>query len=146
MGPWSVIIDTLTSAGSVGTLPDRGGSTGLLAGRAFGYWQSAPSSGDAVNFGSCPAAACGAAVESADSDVLEVDESPALTLPGSSSRRTTNTTPTISNTAATAPRIISTRRCFRAASARCCNCCSRLRLAAARRSEFVGTGGNLLAR
>src|SRR5688572_1671113 len=42
----------LTSAGSVGTLPVRGGSTCLLAASAAGYWQSAPRSAGAAKAGS----------------------------------------------------------------------------------------------
>src|SRR3954454_21646719 len=47
---------TLTCAGSVGTLPVRGGLTGLLAFSAAGYWQWAPGSAGAANGGSPPGA------------------------------------------------------------------------------------------
>ena len=50
MLPWLVAMLTLTWAGSVGTLPVRGGGVaGLLAGSAAaGYWQFAPRSAGAV--------------------------------------------------------------------------------------------------
>src|ERR1700727_2286087 len=52
MCAWLVTMLALTWAGSVGTLPVRGGLTGLDAGCAdAGYWQLAPRSADALNGG-----------------------------------------------------------------------------------------------
>src|SRR3979490_1229039 len=57
MLPWLVDLLTLTRAGSVGTLPVRGGLTGLLALSAdAGYWQLAPRLAGAANGGSWPGA------------------------------------------------------------------------------------------
>ncbi len=58
MLPWLVDMLALTCAGSVGTLPVRGGLTGLLAfsGDA-GYWQLPPRLAGAAEAGSCPGAA-----------------------------------------------------------------------------------------
>ena len=46
----------LICAGSVGTLPVRGGLFGLLAFSAGGYWQLAPRLAGAAKAGSCPGA------------------------------------------------------------------------------------------
>ena len=52
MSPWLVVTLALTTAGSVGTLPVRGGLTGLLAGSVVaGYWQSAPTLAGGLNGG-----------------------------------------------------------------------------------------------
>src|SRR4029078_8840290 len=66
MLPWSVDMLTLTSAGSVGTSPVRGGLLGLLAAWAAGYWQFLPRSAGALNAGSCALAAGAGSVGFAD--------------------------------------------------------------------------------
>ena len=54
--PWLVAMLALICAGSVGTLPVRGGLFGLLAFSAGGYWQLAPRLAGAAKAGSCPGA------------------------------------------------------------------------------------------
>ena len=66
MLPWLVDMLTLTCAGSVGTLPVRGGLFGLLAGCAAGYWQLAPRSAGALNAGSWPSAVGAGSVGAAE--------------------------------------------------------------------------------
>ena len=66
MLPWLVDMLALTCAGSVGTLPVRGGLFGLLAGWAAGYWQLAPRSAGALNAGSWPLAAGAGSVGAAE--------------------------------------------------------------------------------
>src|SRR4029077_3774099 len=57
MLPWLVDMLALTCAGSVGTLPVRGGLIGLLALSAdAGYRQLAPRLAGAAKAGSCPGA------------------------------------------------------------------------------------------
>ena len=62
MLPWLVAMLALTWAGSVGTLPVRGGLTGLVAGPGdAGYWQLAPTVADGLNGGNGGAGGVGAA-------------------------------------------------------------------------------------
>ena len=62
MLPWLVTMLALTWAGSVGTLPVRGGLTCLAAGSGdAGYWQLAPRSADGLNGGNGGAGGVGPA-------------------------------------------------------------------------------------
>ena len=73
MLPWFVDMLALTCAGSVGTLPVRGGLIGLLALSAdAGYWQLAPRLAGAAKAGSCPGAD-GAALGAEDGVVVAAD-------------------------------------------------------------------------
>ena len=139
MWPWLVTMLTHW-AGSVGTLPVRGGLTGLtaLSGDA-GYWQLAPTLADAWNGGS---GATGP-VSGADGlvlagELLGVDD--AVSLLWSFFEVTTAiTTAATTATAAMTPPAITRMRRRLACLARRSSCRSSLRLAVARRCSLVGT-------
>ena len=63
--PWLVAMLALTVAGSVGTLPVRGGLTGLAAGSCgvAWYWQLAPTLADGWNGGNGAAFVAGSVVD-----------------------------------------------------------------------------------
>src|SRR6478736_5878407 len=121
----------LTCAGSVGTLPVRGGLTSLLAGSAAGYWQSAPRSAGAANGGS-GAIPGGVSVADdvagvvVDADALVLSESRLVTI-------TVATTATTTRTAPTAEPTMVKRRLRFSWAARRSSCRSSLRFAVALR-------------
>jgi hypothetical protein len=130
---------TLTSAGSVGTLPARGGLFGLLAFSAVGwYWQFSPRPAGAANCGNAPGAG---------GPALVVGVLAAAALSSLSEPRVVTTTVTmaaISTIAPTAEPMIIKRRRLRSFSARRSSCRSSFRFAVARRCSLVGTAGVLL--
>ena len=141
--PWLVSMLALTVAGSVGTLPARGGSTGLLAGSGdLAYWQLLPRPAGAANGGSAPGLP-GSGASSGEA-ASEVDAAVGVDAVGVPLSRLVSTmvamTAAITTTAATAdPMIVYVRR-LRSLSARRSSWRSSLRLAVARRCSFVGTG------
>src|SRR5581483_1725485 len=136
MGPWLVIMLTLTFAGSVGTFPLRGGSTFLAAGSGLaGYWQLAPRSAGALNAGNTPACPGGGGVVGA----AEVDVDADAVLVDPLSQKTFHTTsPATTMTTAIRPAMAKTRL-RRACFARRSSCRCNLRWAVARRCLLVGT-------
>src|SRR5215218_8423476 len=130
----------LTCAGSVGTLPDRGGLTGLLAfSWDAGYWQLSPRPAGAVKGGSLPSAA-GSALAALDvlvAAVFWLSESSLVSTTVATIAATTTITPT------TDPTIMRMRR-LRSLAARRSSCRSSLRFAVARRCSLVGTAVVLL--
>src|SRR4051812_37869440 len=133
----------LTCAGSVGTLPVRGGLTGLLAVSAdAGYWQFSPNPAGAEKAGSCPGADGAAALVGEVGVVVAAD---AVWLPESRLVTTTvATTAPITTIAATADPAIMKMRRWRSFAARRSSCRSSLRFAVARRCSLVGTAAVLL--
>src|ERR1700731_4188022 len=135
----------LTWAGSVGTLPVRGGLTGLAAwSDDAGYWQLAPRLADGLNAGKGGTAGVGpggvvlsgellAAAVLVVAAVLLLFSCLVLTI--------AITTATITATTTIEPAAITTIRRIRARLARRSSCRSSLRLAVARRCSLVGTAG-----
>ena len=145
ISPWLVSMLALTCAGSVGTLPVRGGFTCLLAGSADAGYGGTRSAG-AANAGSggvdCGAAGSAAAEVVA---VVVVVAAEAVRSPESRLVMTTvaTTAPITAMAATVAPMIVRMRR-LRAWAARRSSCRSSLRLAVSRRCSLVGTAAVLL--
>src|SRR5271157_2588721 len=135
----------LTWAGSVGTLPVRGGLTGLAAGSGdAGYWQLAPRLADGLNGGNgATGPVCGvvAAVVSGELLAVVVDVAAVLLLCSCLVLTIATTTTAITATATIEPAAISRIRRVLACFARRSSCRSSLRLAVARRCSLVGTAG-----
>ncbi len=140
ISPWFVSMLALTCAGSVGTLPVRGGLTSLLAlSGVAAYWQSSPRPAGAANAGSLPGPV------GAGLDVVGVSVEAVFSLSLSPLVRTTAaTTAATTMIAPTADPTIMRMRRLRSLAARRSSCRSSLRFAVARRCSLVGTAGVLL--
>src|SRR3954462_6946367 len=144
MLPWSVDMLTLTSAGSVGTSPVRGGLLGLLAAWAAGYWQFLPRSAGALNAGSCPLAGGAGSVGSADEPAWGDGAAVGVPLAECLGVKKKAAPPATTATTTRAEAMIVYSLRLRAWASRRSSCRSSLRFAVARRCSLVGTAVVLL--